>query len=135
MNMDMPPTGENNQEKIKKETVLEILTRTKSFSDPESQGLVTKWIEQRESEVVSSRDAIVLNIERSELFIAIGEIGEAFKNLEDTLEQADSENEIELQDQIIAKLKSLRASNPELVKKLATFPLLSDSEVTPKSQE
>ena len=108
--MEMPPTGENNQEKIEKEKVLEML-RTNGLEHFETNELVTKWTLQKEAEVKkenTSRAAILLNIDRTDLYIAIGDNEGAIKNLEDALEQADQENEKELQDQIIEKIKALK---------------------------
>lgn len=108
--MDMPPTGENNQEKIEKEKVLEML-RTNGFDHPETKELVMRWTEQREAEVEkenTSRAAIVFNIERSDLYIAMEDKQGAVECLEDALTQADQENDTELQNQILEKLKSLQ---------------------------
>jgi FimV-like protein len=110
MNMEMPPMGENNQEKIEKGKVLEML-RTNGLDHIETKELVMEWTEQKEAEVEkenTSRATIVFNIERSDLYIAMGDKEGATECLEDALAQADQENEKELQDQIIEKLKSLK---------------------------
>jgi hypothetical protein len=105
--MEMPPTEEGNIEKGK---VLEML-RTNGFDHPETRELVIKWTEQQEALVVTSRDAIVLNIERTDLYLAAGDKDGAIECLEDALTQADQENEKELQDQIVEKIKQIKGQS------------------------
>jgi len=105
-NMEIPPAGENGAEKVEKAKVLEML-RTNGFDHPETRELVIKWTEQQEALVVTSRDTIALNIERTDLYLATGDIKGAKECLEDALTQADQENERELQDQIVEKIKNL----------------------------
>ena len=110
MNMEVPPKGENNQEKIKKEKVLEML-RTNGLDHPETKKLVMKWTKQREVEVEkenTSRATIVFNIERSDLYIAMWDKEGAIKCLKDVLTQAYQENEKGLQEQILEKLRGLK---------------------------
>ena len=95
---------------LEKKTVLEML-KANGFDHPETKELVMKWIEQREREVEienTSRAAIVFNIERTDLYIAMGDREGAIQNLEDALGQADSEDEKELQEEIIAKIKEIK---------------------------
>ena len=99
--MEQPP---NNFDKIEKETVLEML-RTNGFDHPETKELVLKQTEQREEEVEKdenpNRASIVFTIERTELYLATGDKDGAFQNLEDALDQADHEGDVELQNQIV----------------------------------
>ena len=108
--MEIPSKGENDQEKIKKEKVLEML-RTNGPDHPETRELVMRWTVQREIEVRkenTSRATIIFNIERSDLYIAGGDKNGAIECLEDALTQAVHENEKGLEKQIMKKLKSLK---------------------------
>lgn len=107
MSLEQP---QNPEGKIEREKVLEML-RTNGLEHPETKELVMKWTAQREAEVEkenTSCAAIVFNIDRSDLYIAAGDKDGAKECLESALDQADQENEKELQDQIIEKLRSLK---------------------------
>jgi translation elongation factor EF-1beta len=109
MNMEIPPKNESS-EKIEKQKVLDML-RMNGFGHPETKELVVEWTKQKEAEVEQSenpnRESIIFNIERTDLYIAVGDKEGAIECLEDALTQADQENEVELQNQILEKLKSL----------------------------
>ncbi len=108
MNMEIPP---NNIEKIEKEKVLEML-RLNGFEDPKTKEMVIGWTKQREAEVEKSEnpnhESIVFNIERTDLYLAARDKDGAIENLNDALQQAEQENEVELQNQILEKLKDLK---------------------------
>ncbi len=99
-----PEIGEG---KIEKPILLDII-KTYGLGYIRTKEVILKWTEQKEKEVVTSRDAILLNIERTDLYLAGGDTEGAIENLEDALTQADQENEIELQDQIITKIKEIK---------------------------
>jgi hypothetical protein len=129
---------EPNQEKIEKQKIIEMI-KAKGSDDPETRELYVKWYEGRLDEINKSEDPnhgnFLLQIEISDMYLEANEPEIAFRNLEDILHQADQENNIELQEKVVKKLKSMRIKYPELVKKLATFPLLSDSEVTARVEK
>ncbi|MDP3947360.1 MAG: hypothetical protein Q8Q41_01560 [bacterium] len=104
------PNPENSQEKIEKEKVLEML-RANGFEHLETRDLVIKWTEQQEALVAkenTGRAAIVFNIERSDLYLAVGDKDGAIKCLEDARAQAHQENEGELYDQIMKKMDEIK---------------------------
>lgn len=98
---------EQPSEKIEKEVVLEML-KINGFGHAETMTKVIEWTKQQEALVTTSREGILLNISRVDLYLAAGDKDGAFECLEDALTQADQEGEIELQDEIINKLKALR---------------------------
>jgi hypothetical protein len=107
--MDKEPKSEKI---IEKKEVVEML-KTNGFDHPETRELLGKWHLQRKVEIDGSenpgRDEIILNIEISDLYLDAGKTEEAFTNLEEALEQADLQNDIVLQDRIVAKLKAIKA--------------------------
>ncbi len=133
MNFDQPPAPESG-EKIEKQAVIDAI-KANGLDNPETILLLNKWTDQRKVEIDGSENPgsgeSALNIEISDMYLEAGKIDAAFVTLEDALNQADQEGNVELQDQIVAKLKAIRAQNNELVKKLATHTLLPDSEVSP----
>jgi len=110
MKMDKFPGPESSADKkIEKETVLEIL-RTKGPEDPETKVLVERWTAQQEDIATkenTGRAAITLNIERADLYLAVGDIEGALDCLEDARMQAYQENEKELYDQIMKRMDEL----------------------------
>lgn len=97
---------ENSQEKIEKGKVLEML-RVNGFEHPETRDMVMRWTEQQEASVENentSRAGIVFNIERADLYLAVGDIDGALENLEDARTQALQENDAELYEQIMKKM-------------------------------
>ena len=107
--MNMNP--EEIPNKIEKEVVLEML-KMNGFGHPETRELVTEWTKQKETEVEKNenpnRASILFNIERTDLYFVIGDTRGAVECLEDALLQAEKENEVELQEQILEKLKGLK---------------------------
>jgi len=99
----------NPERKISKEEVLESV-RSLGIENPEAMKLVQEWTIQRESEVQTSKDAIVFNLERTDLYVAAGDIAGAIENLADALYQAKQENESELIDVITNKINELSQS-------------------------
>lgn len=109
--MEKLPDQEGMQEKMEKEDVLEIL-RSKGLGDPEAMEMVMKWTMEQEELVTkenTSRAAIVFNIERSDLYIAAGDMEGAIDCLEDALTQAFQEDEKELYDQVLEKINELKS--------------------------
>jgi hypothetical protein len=99
------------QEKIEKGKILEML-KANGSEHPETKALVIKWTEQQEALVNkenTNRAAIIFNIERSDLYIAAGDIAGALECLEDARLQAHQENETELYDQIMKKMDEMEA--------------------------
>ena len=90
--MEQPPKPETGKEKIEKEKVLELL-RTRGMEDSEAREAVMQWTLEREASVITSRDAIVFNIERADLYRAAGDIQGALECLEDARMQAHQEQE------------------------------------------
>ena len=87
--------------KIEKAQVWEAL-RTKGLEAPGVRELVEQWTIQQEERVAkgTSRDAIILNIDRADLYIAVGDRIGALECLEDARRQAFQENENELTETI-----------------------------------
>ena len=107
-NSDMEdfPTLQNNQEKIEKAKVLELL-RVNGYEHPETKEAVTKWTEQQEAIVTKENTGharIAFEIERADLYLATGDTDGALECLEDARVQAHYENEDELYDQIMKKM-------------------------------
>ena len=74
MNMEISPNN------IEKEKVLEML-KTNGFEHPETKELVIKWLEQREAEAEKENTVSAnfnLSIDRIDLYVATGNINEAF---------------------------------------------------------
>lgn len=97
---------ENSQEKIEKGKVLELL-RVNGYEHPETKEAVIRWTEQQEALVTKEntcRARIAFEIERSDLYIAIGDTEGALECLEDARVQAHHENEPELYSQIMKKM-------------------------------
>ena len=99
----------NQERKIEKSEVIELL-KTRGFEDPEVKEFVTQWTLQREALVNQESTAtasITLNMDRADLYVAIGDIEGALEALEDARLQAHQENETELYNQIMAKMDEI----------------------------
>ncbi|MFA6428783.1 MAG: hypothetical protein WCW02_04575 [Candidatus Buchananbacteria bacterium] len=97
------------QEKIAKQAVLDSLKQS-GPDNPETKALVLAWTMQQEALVTAentSRAAIIFNIERTDLYLAVGDNAGAFDCLNEALLQAHQEGEPELYDQIMEKIKDL----------------------------
>lgn len=98
--------SENKQERIEKEKVLEML-RANGFEHPETKDMVLAWTEQQETLVSKENTAsarISFEIERSDLYVAIGDMDGALECLEDARMLASQEGEMELYHQIMNKM-------------------------------
>lgn len=120
MNFDQPniPTPENNQEKIEKGKVLEML-RANGFEHPETREMVIKWTEQQEALVEkenTSRAGILFNIDRADLYVAVGDTNGALECLEDARMQAHQENEEEIYNQIMKKMDAIEVENTAVIR-------------------
>jgi hypothetical protein len=107
--MEQIPKQEGGENKIEKATVLDLL-RAKGFEDGEAKEAVMRWTEQREAEVNAintSRAAIEFNIERAELYIAVGDKEGALDCLHDARMQAHQENEGALYADILEKMDEI----------------------------
>ena len=110
--MEKFPSPENSQEhteKVEKEKVLEML-RMHGFDHPETKEMVTKWAEQREESVMEEdtrRAQVLFEIERSELYLAAGDVEGALGCLEDARLVAHQENEHELYGQIMKMMDEI----------------------------
>lgn len=101
--------SENKQERIEKEKVLEML-RANGFEHPETKDMVLAWTEQQETLVSKENTAsarISFEIERSDLYVAIGDMDGALECLEDARTQAHQEDETELYDLIMNKMDEI----------------------------
>lgn len=102
-------SSKENQEKIGKQRVLEML-QTSGFEHPETRDLVIKWTEQQEALVAkenTSRAAIIFEIERSDLYLAVGDKDGALECLGHARLLANQENEPELYDQIMKRMDEI----------------------------
>ncbi len=82
--------NENSEGKIDKQKVVESL-KAKGFEDPETMELVVKWTEQREHEVEQSGffdERVLFELERSELYLAVGDTEGARECITDILTMA-----------------------------------------------
>lgn len=92
--------------RIEKDTLLALL-KERGIEDKEVESMVLEWTIQREQLVTTPKEAILFNIERSELYIATGDIEGAIDVLNDALLQAHNENEVVLFSEIKKKLSDL----------------------------
>jgi len=86
------------------------MLRENGFEHPETRDLVIKWTEQQEALVTkenTSRASIVFNIERADLYLAVGDKEGALECLEDARMQSYQENESELYKQIMKKMDEI----------------------------
>jgi hypothetical protein len=88
---------------INKEDVLAALRS----NDPGAKELVDAWTRQQEALVVTSKDTIVLNFSRADLYVTAGDLEGALECLKDALYQARQEGEDLLYEQIKKKLAEL----------------------------
>ncbi len=99
----------NEEIKIEKAEVIEML-RTRGFDDLEVRSLVLEWTIQQETLVAieyTARASITFNMDRADLYMAIGDTDGALQALEDARLQAHSEGETELYDRIMAKMDEM----------------------------
>ncbi len=104
---------EHGNEKIEKETVIEML-RLHGFDHPETKNLVLEWTLQQEEFVAkenTSKASIVFNIERSDLYLAVGDILGALECLDDAYTQALHEDEVGLCQEIQKKREEILGEN------------------------
>ena len=102
-----PEKSKNNFEKIEKEKVFEML-KTNGFDHLETRDLILRWTKQREEEVENEntkRANIIFNIEQSDLYIIANDKEIALDYLEEALTQAEQEREVDLQKEILEKMK------------------------------
>lgn len=92
--------------KIEKEALLSLLEQ-RGVEDKEVLRMVVEWTIEREQRVSTPKEAILFNIERSELYIATGDIEGAIDVLNDALLQAHNEKEVVLFSEIKKKLSDL----------------------------
>lgn len=107
--MENFPKPENSQEKIEKGKVLEML-RAHGFEHTETRAMVIKWTEQQEALQTNEnarKARISLEIERADLYVAVGDIEEAFKCLNQACRQANEEDDEELYSQAIKKMDEI----------------------------
>lgn len=98
---------EPNKEKyITKIDVFNILKE--KGNGPEFIAAVTEWTIQTEKLVKSSKDAIVLNIERVDFYVAIGDIDQSLLTLDEALLQAEQENQEDLKIGILKKIEKVK---------------------------
>ena len=103
------PKIESQEGKIKKEKVLKML-KEKGFDAPETKELVLVWTIEQEALIEKENTAkasILFNVERTDLYLAIGDIDGALECLEDARAQAFYENETELYGEIVKKMNEL----------------------------
>lgn len=113
--MEEFPKPENSQEKIEKGKVLEML-RANGLEHPETKEMVMRWTEQQEASVEkenTSRAGIIFN-ERTDLYLAVGDMSGALENLEDARMQVHQENDIELYEKIMKKMDEIEARSVEV---------------------
>ncbi|MCC7160139.1 hypothetical protein IT399_00200 [Candidatus Nomurabacteria bacterium] len=99
----------NREIKIQKNEVLELL-KTKGIENPEVKKLVVQWTIQQEefaTQEGTTTAFINFNIDRADLYLAIGDIEGALDALDDARRQAYQENEIEIYGQIMARMREI----------------------------
>ena len=98
----------NLERKIEKSTVIELL-RKRGIDDGEAKKLFMSWTLQREQETdkSTSRDRIIFNMERAEMYLAIGNNEDALDALDDARRQALQHNETDLYNKIMEMMRSL----------------------------
>lgn len=97
------------EQKVEKEKILEML-RANGFEHPETKALVMRWTEEQEAAVTAdntSRAAIAFDIERADLYVAIGDIDGALELLDSAREAANCENDESLYDKIMKKMDEI----------------------------
>lgn len=102
----------NQEKKIEKAEIVEML-KTKGLDDPEVKELVIKWTMEQETlatQVGTVEASITFNIDRSDLYLAVGDIDGALEALEDARLQAHSEGQMELYNQIMTKMDEIEKS-------------------------
>lgn len=121
---------------IKKDEVITLI-KEKGLN-VETQTLVTNWKIEQEILAFKENTAdanILATIEMTDFYIAAGDTMEAFKNLEDALEQADHQQNEALQNQVIMRLKAFRIEHNDVVEKFSSFkllPTIPKGEIEPK---
>ncbi|MDR3519880.1 MAG: hypothetical protein P4L63_03280 [Candidatus Pacebacteria bacterium] len=92
----------NIERKIKKSEVVELL-KARGIDNLEVKKFFMDWTLQRERETDKGtpRDRIIFNVERAEVYLAIGDNEEFLNALDDALRQALQHNEADLYNQII----------------------------------
>lgn len=111
-NFSTSVTPEHVIEKIEKDKVLEML-RLNGIEHSETMAMVVSWTKQQEALVVQEGTVearIIFELERSDLYLAIGDTKGYLDCLEDARTQAYYENETELYDQITKKMNEVEAS-------------------------
>lgn len=91
---------------VAKSEVIDAI-RAKGITDPDVMNLVIRWTEQEEEKVArenTSKAAIMLNIERVDLYVEAGDIDGAIQCLEQARYQAEQEREEGLLKEIELKL-------------------------------
>ena len=83
--------------------------RARGLEAPGNRGLVEKWTIQQEEKVVrgTSRDAIILNVNRGDLYVAAGDRPGALGCLEDARRQDFQENDDDLGEIIEDKMDGI----------------------------
>ena len=90
-----------------KERIINAL-KQKGVIDIEVRKEIIEWTKQREEQVVTSRDAIILNMERVDFYLATGDINGATECLDDAWTQANKEGEEDLKMKIEERLRNLK---------------------------
>ena len=81
-----------------KEEILKLLEI--NGHNPETIAFVTKWTEERERQINTARDGVILNIDRIEFYLAIGDAEGAYECAKDALINAMNEGEEDLIERI-----------------------------------
>ena len=98
----------NQERKIKTAEVVKIL-QSKGLDNPEAKKLFMDWTMQREMETEKGtpKDRIIFNMERADIYLAVGDKEGALNALEDALMQAVGESEKDLYNIILKKMAEL----------------------------
>ncbi len=102
----------NEGREINKDEVLIALQKEKVPSQ-ETRDLVLKWTLQEEAKVNkenTSRATIIFNINRADLYVAVGDIDGALECLEGARLQAHQEGEKDLYNQIMKKMDTIEGN-------------------------
>ncbi|GEM_PF-2482565 len=102
---------EQNREEIKKEKVIEML-QANGLEHPETKKMMLDWTRQQEASILkenmngkdNNRANIIFDIERSDLYIAAGDMGGVLDLLDSARQRALQGDEKDLYDQIMKKM-------------------------------
>ncbi len=112
-----PPSDPEEDKKVeiylppeKIETIEELATAVMipGMTEQVRLALMKEWTIAQEKKVKTSRDTIVLNVDRATLYVLVGDIDEALNCLDEALYQAEQEKEEQLASEIFAKIQELQ---------------------------